>query len=384
VDEMEKTLKQRILNVVATHPKGYLTELAEIAGYTGKNKGSNFNKVLTDEKKEFENFVGLLNLVNHLWGFDSVKIIVNYSKEVDPKKKTARNLLEYFISNAQYDAFNNLLDRMDECTNKESLEYAKIYRMQYRYRFAMTPESLIKLIEEISDIHVTYPELKIYKKMLINYCCFLLQDYDKLKFLLSVIEEEIDLIDNDYIKEMYLIRINEVKCYTYLKGFNDPKTSRECADWIINSNAAVGFKAYAYYLKGYSYMFSSYDKAMEYYGKAMELYDGRQRDIEELKEEIEFVKVYWGKEVNHNYIKNKLFFEVKKGQVVSLNDYNLNPEFKLYLEGYSTKNINKMVLSLLEYIKIKDLFLANLAKIELIKNGYDEQIISAMVSVNVA
>jgi tetratricopeptide (TPR) repeat protein len=376
-----KTVKEMILNVIESNPRGYSNELAEIIGYS---TGSNLKKVLLNKEKEFDKFESLIKLVNHIWGKDAVKIMVQYSNEIDLNKKTARNLLEYFISNAQYDAFNNLVDRMEDCTNKESKEYAKIYRMQYKYRYAMTHDELIKLIEEIVEIHVTFPELKVYKKMLVNYCCFLLQDYDKCKFLLSEFEEEIELIDNDYIKEMYLIRINEVKCYTYLKAFNDPETSRQCADWIINSNAADGFKAYAYYLKGHSYMFTSYEKAMEYYDKAMELYEGRQRDIDELNEEIEFVKVYWDKETNYNYAKNELFSEVKKGNVVSLNDYNLEPEFKFFLEGFSTKNVKKLILSLLGYIKIKDLFLANLAKIELIKQGYDDQIISAMVSMNVA
>jgi tetratricopeptide (TPR) repeat protein len=376
-----KTVKEAILNVIESNPRGYSNELAEIAGYSN---GSNLKKVLTDEKKEFENFIGLIELIKYIWNEDAVKMMVQYSNEIDPNKKTARNLLEYFISNAQYEAFNNLLDRMEDCTNKESKEYAKIYRMQYKYRFAMTHDELIKLIGEISEIHVTFAELKVYKKILINYTCFLLQDYDKCKFILSEIEDELELIDNDYIKEMYLIRVNEVKCYTYLKAFNDPETSRNCADWIINSNAADGFKAYAYYLKGHSYMFTSYEKAMECYEKALELYEGRQRDIDELNEEIEFVKVYWDKEVSRNYVKNDLFYKIKKGQVVSLNDCKLSTEFKLFLEGFSTKNIKKLLLSLIEYIKIKDLFLANLAKIELKNNGYDEQIISAMVSMNVA
>lgn len=375
------TFKQWILNEVEKQPRGYSEILAKVADYSS---GSALMKVVRDEKKEFKKFEGLIKLVDHLAGKDSIEMMIQYSTEVNPNWETARNLLEYFISNAQYDAFNNLLDKMDECKNKESLEYAKIYRMQYKYRFAMTSDELNKLIGEIADIHITFPELKVYKKMLINYCYFLLQDYSRLKFLLSEIDEELEFVDNEYIKEMYLIRINEVKCYTYLKAFNEPEKSRECADWIINSNAADGFKAYAYYLKGHSYMFTSYEKTMEYYEKALELYEGRQRDIDELKEEIEFVKVYWDKEVNRNYVKNDLFYKIKQGQVVSLNDYKLKPEFKLYLEGFSTKNVKKLLLSLIEYIKIKDLFLANLAKIELKNNGYDEQIISAMVSMNVA
>jgi tetratricopeptide (TPR) repeat protein len=313
-------------------------------------------------------------------------MMVQYSTEIDPNKKTARNLLEYFVSNAQYNAFNSLLDRMDESTNKESKEWAKIYRMQYKYQplLSSNHDEFIKLIEEISEVHVTFPELKVYKKILINYCCFLSQDYSNLKFLLSEIEEEMELIENDFIKEMYLIRVNEVKCYTYLKAFDDPETSRKCADWIINSNAADGFKAYAYYLKGHSYMFSSYEDAMKYYEKAINLYESRHQDIEEIKEEIEFVKVFWDKQVKQNYIKNELFYKIKTGENVSLDGYQLQPEFKLYLEGFSTKNIKKLLLSMIEYIKIKDLFLANLAKIELIKNGYDCDIITAMISMNVA
>jgi tetratricopeptide (TPR) repeat protein len=312
--------------------------------------------------------------------------MVHYSNEVDVNKKTARNLLEYFVSNAEYDAFNNLLNRMDEASNKESKEYAKIYRMQYKYQPLAhnNYDEFSRLIQEISEIHVTFPELKVYKKILINYCCYLNQDYNNLKVLLSQIEEEMESIENEFIKEMYLIRVNEVKCYTYLKAFDDPETSRECADWIINSNAAEGFKAYAYYLKAHSYMFTSYEEAMDCYEKAIELYENRHQDIEEIKEEIEFVKVYWDKEVNNDYIKNKLFSEVKKGNNVSLDEYNLTLGFKLFLEGCITKNIKKLILSMIEYIKNKDLFLANLAKIELIKNGYDQDIISAMVSMNVA
>jgi tetratricopeptide (TPR) repeat protein len=381
VDDKLKTLKQMILNVIESNPRGYSNELAEIAGYSN---GSNLKKVLVDEKKEFDNFTDLLELVKYIWKDDSVKMMSQYSNEVDVNKKTARNLLEYFVSNAQYEAFNNLLDRMDESTNKESKEYAKIYRMQYKYQPLLSSDSneFNKLIEEIIEIHVTFPELKVYKKMLINYCCFLLQDYNMLKPLLSEIEEEMKLIDNEFIKEMYSIRVNEVKCYTYLKAFDDPETARDCADWIINSNAANGFKAYAYYLKAHSYMFSSYEDAMNCYEKAMELYEGRHQDITEIKEEVEFVKVYWDKEFNHNYVKNELFYQVKKGQTVSLNDCNLEPEFKLFLEGISTKNIKKLLLSMIGYIKIKDLFLANLAKIELIKSGYDTDIITAMVSIN--
>jgi hypothetical protein len=248
----------------------------------------------------------------------------------------------------------------------------------------MTSDEFNELIQEINEIHVTLNELQVYKKMLISYCYFLKQDYSNLQFLLKQIDKDMGLVENEYLKEMYLVRVNEVKCYTHLKALNDPETAREYADWIINSNAAKGFKAYAYFLKAHSYMFTSYDEAMKYYEMSLKLYEGRQRDIDEIKEEIEFVKIYWDKEMTKNYVKNELFSEIKKGNKVSLNEFNLKPEFKLYLEGFSTKNNNKLIMSMIKYIKNKDLFLANLAKIELMKNGYDNEIIAEIVSINVA
>jgi hypothetical protein len=368
------------MNEVAKQPRGYSEILAKVTGYSS---GSALMKVVRTEKKEFEKFESVIKLVNHLAGKDSIEMMIHYSKEINPNWETARNLLEYFISNAQYEAFNNLLDRMEECTNKESKEYAKIYRMQYKYKFATSYEEYNKLIREISEIHVTFPELKVYKSILINYCYFEIRDYDRLKYMLKELEEDIKLIENEFIKEMFLIRVNEVKAYTYLKAYNKPEIARECCDWIINSNAANGFKAYAYYLKGHSYMFSSFENAMDCYEKSIELYNDREHDVKWIREEIEFVKVYWDKEIKHKYVSSEALYQVKKGNI-SLDDFDLTPEFRLYLEGYSAKNDNKLLLSMIGYIKIKDLFLANLAKIELIKNGYNQEVISAMISMNVA
>jgi hypothetical protein len=383
------TLKQRILNKIDDSPRGFADELASISGTY--SSGSNLKKVLRDPKKEFEKFNGLINIVRHIWGNESSKMMAKYSEEIHPNKNTARNLLECLSTSREFEAFNNLLDRMDNCTNVESKEWAKIYRLQYKYELAKSCTEFNEVLKEIREIKVNSFELKIYKNLLLNYCFNLLKNYDSTKFLTKEIEQDIELIENGYIKDMYLIRLNEVKSYTNLKVYNNPVAARECADKIISSNARTAFKAYAYFIKGLSYLFTSYDNTVNYLNESIKLYESinRQHDIKEIKEEVEFAKVYWDKFENEKclYIKSYLLYNVKKGKDISneLTKANIEPEFKLYLEGLSAKSNKKLMLSLIKFIKKNDMFLANLAKIELFNNGIDEddkEIIEELTNTN--
>lgn len=383
------TVKQMISNEAATHPKGYLTELADVAGYTGQNKGSNFNKVLTDEKKEFDSFQGIMNVLDSIWKENSLEKMVQYSTEVDPKKKTARNFLEYLATARQFEAFNNLLDKMDSCTNKEANEWAKIYRLQYKYEVARTFDDYNELLKLINQLNVTITELKVYKKMLLCYCFDQMSDYTMTRVLSKEISHEIQLIENDYIKEMYTIRFNEVMSYIHLRVYNNPEAARECADKIISSNAKLSFKGFAYYIKGFSYLFTSFENTVLYLNKSIEIYEklNRNHDVEKVKEELEMALILWNKIEDSKCIsvKNQLLFEIKAGKIVNLDQLNevTEPEFKLYFEGCITNNINKLFQSLIKFIKKNDMFLANLSKIELLKNGYDEETIEDMMTINV-
>lgn len=284
------SLKQMILNVIDNNPRGYAEELAEEINYSS---GSALKKVLKDENKEFDKFKGLVNLVEFIWKNDSVEMMVQYSSTVDPNKKTARIFLEYLANNRQFEALNNLIDKMDACSNKESIEWARIYRMQYKYEQAHTTEEFETLLKQINHIHVTIAELKVYKKMLMNYCFDQLKDYNMVKMLSKDLKSEIEVIENEYLKEMYTLRSNEIMSYNYLRVLNNPEAARNCTDIIINSNVKTSYKAYANYIKGLSYLFTSHDKAITYLTESKSLYQSvnREHDVNELNEEIEFVKV---------------------------------------------------------------------------------------------
>ena len=385
MDEMEaKTLKQLIMNEIDNRPRGFAEILAKIAG--SYSNGGNLKRVLSDPKKEFDNFNGLLRIIEHIWKNDSVKMMVKYSNEVDPNKKTARNLLEYLATNREFEAFNNLINRMDSCKNNESLEWAKVYKMQYKYEVASSPDDYHEILKEISDIHVTIEELKVYKKLILSYCFNQLDNFVMFKLISEEIKREIDSIENEYIKESYTIRTCEVLAYYYLRICNDVEAARECADRLISSNARDAFKAYAYYIKGYSYLFTSYDKAIEYLNKSKEIYItlNREHDIKTLTDKIEFVKVYWNKLKDNKcfHLNNKILNDIKNGSNMtnSLNESIgvIDVEFHLYLDGLNSNDNKKLMLSLIKYTKKNDLFSANLPKLELLKNGYDEDILNEL------
>jgi hypothetical protein len=360
---MKHSLKQMILNEIDNHPRGYVEELALVS--STYSNGGNLKKVLNDPKKEFDKFQGLINIVEFIWNNNSVEIMVEYSKEVDSNKKTARNFLEYLATNRQFEAFNSLVERMINCTNKESQEWAKIYKFQYQYEISKTQEDYQMLVKEINQTHINTYELNVYKKMLMNYCFNQLSDYNMLKMLSVEIEQEVELIENEYIKERYMIRSSEIMAYYHLKVGNNPEVARECADKIISSNARPAFKAYAYFIKGYSYLFTSYDKAVYYLRKSMEIYSSlnRQFEVDDLTRKLIFVNAFWGK--------------VKWEEYTSTTK--LNAEYQLYFDGCNTKDNKKLMLSLIKFVKNNDIFLANLPKIELLRNGYDEEILEELI-----
>jgi hypothetical protein len=385
------TFKAMILNELDNGTKGLTAdELAQTSGTY--SSGSNLRKVLRDEKKEFDKFQGLVRIINQIWENESEQMMVKFSEEIDPNKKTARNLLEYLAMSREFEAFNNLIDKMVNCTNKESIEWSKVYKMQYKYEIANTQGDYELLIKELSEIKTNFIEMKVYKNILLNHCLNQLSDFGAVNIVSKEIDYDINLIDNEYIKMSYSIRSNQIKSFNSLIIYNNPEEARKSSDDIIASEAKPSFKAYAYFLKGYSYLFTSYENTVKYLNKGIEIYNSinRKNDAKDLEEKIEFAGVFWEKIKGNEIkvIKNKLVYDIKQGVDItnSLEQYkdDIDQEFFLYLQGCNMKNEKKLILSLIKYIKKNDLFLANLPKLELFKNGYDEEILEELTGIKMA
>lgn len=385
--EQRLSLKQKILNEIEKNPRGFAKTLSNIAGY-GDNSG-NLTRILKDPKREFDKFEGLLDLVSYLFNEDELTVMIQFSKEINPNKKTARQMLEYLAINRKFNDFNELVDLMENCSNKESREWAKLYKLQYEYQLCSTNEDYNNLIKKISELNISVNELKVYKNLLLNYCYNQKHEYGMTLSLEKEIKELLCDMEEDYISKMYQLRLDEIMSYNYLRVFNDPESARRYADSVLEKEPPMAFAAYAYFIKGYSYKFTSVDKSLEYLQLSKNLYQqlGRHRDVVDLEKKIEFISVYWEK-YNDNickYLVNDLLRMIKKGVDVSnilVNLDEIEPEMKLFLEGLNSNNSKKLLLSLIKYTKKNDYFLANLSKIELLKNGEDQDILEELSTFN--
>jgi hypothetical protein len=374
--------KQMILNIIDQHPRGFSNTLAEIAGYFS---GSNLKKVLTNETKEFDNFNGFVTLIKFLWKDNYVDVMIKYSNEINPNKKTARNLLEFLMSNRRFESFLDLLEKMEECSNAESKEFAKMYRLFYKYDHTLTND-IDSVLKEISEANVNTNEMIIFKKLLLNYCFMRKNDFVMTKCLMEETERIIDSIENEYLYKVYKVRLHEIISFNQLNVYNDPATARKYADEIIATDADEHYIAFANYIKGYSYFFTSYDNAVLYLNRSLEMYYymDRKDDAEDIKETLEFLSIFWNKNENSVvYPKNQLLVNAKNGIDYQINITNLNvlPEFILYVEGIKENNNTKLMLSLIKHVKKNNIYMANLAKIELLKNGENSLVIDEMMSV---
>lgn len=379
------TVKKMILNKIDNEAKGYVNILADIAGFTGQNKNTNFRRVLNNEDKEFDNFDAFVSMIKYIWKDEYINIMIKYSTEVHPNKSTAQNLLELLMSNRQFEAFLNLLERMEQCSNAKSKEFAKLYRLFYKYDNTLTKD-LDPLLKEISETTVNAIEMQIFKKLLLNWCFMRKNDFVMTKCFMEEIESIIDTIENKYLHKMYKVRLHEIMSYNYLNVYNNPKVARMYTDQIIEAEVDDHFVAFAHYIKGYSFFFTSYDNAVLYLNRSMELYSHMKRgdDIEDIKQAIEFLNIYWDKnETTVIYPKNKLLEYAKKGIEfdIDISKLNIEPEFLLYVEGIKENNNTKLMLSLIKHVKKNNIFMANLSKIELLKLGENQLVIEEMMSV---
>jgi hypothetical protein len=69
---------------------------------------------------------------------------------------------------------------------------------------------------------------------------------------------------------------------------------------------------------------------------------------------------------------------VKKDNQVIINE-EIETEYKFFIKGLKENSEKILMLSLIKYMKNNDKFLANLPKLELLKQGYDEDILFELI-----
>lgn len=386
--EKKLTLKQMFLNKIDDSPRGYAEELAKISG--SYSSGSNLKKVLKSEDKEFDSFNGLVKMVQYVFGEDEQKLMEQYSKEIDVNNKNARYMLEYLSSHRILDSLKQLIDKMLECKNKESKEWARVYSIQHEWSLNYHNLDIISILKTLNEFKTNIPELNTLISIMKCNSCYKQKMY-KISFEISRdIKFQIENLKDDFVKCSYTVKLNEIMSYLSLRVRNEPETARKYAEDVLELNIGETFNGYAKYIIGYSYFFTSYEKAKENLCESVKIYTSidRLQAAEDVKEEIELLDVLWDKDIFTVYYseKYKYYWLARKNKSFDIESTKLDSDDPFYflIKGMKENNTNILQQSLIRFIKRGDMFLANLPKVELLKRGFNEDVLNDLLSIYVS
>jgi hypothetical protein len=388
VKGMGKTLKQMILDSIDQSQRGCAEELAKISG--SYSSGSNLKKVLLSPSKEFDSLIGLIKIVRHLFGEDEKKLMEKYSTEIDPNNKTARYMLEYLSVNRLLDPMKQLIEKMLDCKNKDSREWAKVYSLQHEWQTDFYGIDFNIIIFRLNEFKTSIHELNTLISIMRCNSYYSIRMY-RMSFELSRhIQYSIENIKDEFIKASFSVKYNEIMSYLSLKVYNEPERTRKHAQIVINHDIGQTFNAFAHYAIGCSYLFTDYEKAKGHLYQSYKIYiDINRKDAaDNVNEERELLEIVWDKDIfsvhtNKAYRyywmarNNRLELEVLEG-------ININEPFYFLIKGMKGNNTEMLLHSLILFVKEGDLFLANLSKFELLNRGYSENIVNELLNIYIS
>lgn len=385
-------VKEKLLNKISLEKKGYASKLAEIAGYSS---GSNFNKMLKKETGEFPNVPSALKTFEFAFPHeDIVDLMSQYALEINPNWQLARQFLEYVRINKLDELTDKLIDKLINCSNNESKEWATIYKIDREVsKGSITPHEAIK---EIDKTKVETIEMEVFSQIVQFYNYFDVGLINHAEEFYQVVINKIEMIDNEYIKNSYLNRLELMRCEVALHK-DDQKLARKHA-LVAAESAPNTLKCFLYLRLGNSYIFESFDKSLEYLKKAKEYAEeikAKSYGIQ-VKRSLNFLHNYWEKIPKHLILDSNeisdlhevAFYYIRQGNITmglkvldgiefeNLN--NLQKGFHCFYRGLATGN-DDFYYNSIEYFKLAgEKFYRKAPLIELQKLGVKPAIISAL------
>lgn len=379
------SLRKRLINNFESN-HGMATKMAKLGGYASAAK---LKERIEKPEGEFQYFDGFINVVKEMFPNDYLEYLSEFTNEINPRKATARNLLEFLSLNRQFDGVENLITRM-KSNYSVNTEWAIAYELLVNHLKNCSKIDYNEMLMQIRSMKTNNSELNLFLNILRTYCYYQLGRYNMVTTLADEIEYDLNHLKTNYLLQMYRVRHAETMSYLTLRLQNDQELARFYADRVIYSETFIGasFSAYAHFIKGYSYMFTSYDFAVKHLRISRNFYHEMNRGnvVEDLEEKIELVNVLWNKKVKCQYIKNQLLQEIDSDidYLIDDNHEAIDEPFRLFLEGKSKKDNNILLDALISFLRNGDFFLANLPKIELLQNGFNEKVLNNLLKLRVA
>jgi hypothetical protein len=391
---MVKDLKSLLKNKF-DQERGLAIKVAEKVGY--KNPTPLY-KFVDCTEREIKDFRILLDIVQMVFPKEYKKVMKNYIMSVHPNSIIARCSLEYSLVIRDYELFDYMIEKLECTDNKESQEWAKIYKIDRLIKLKMIdPMTAINNLQSESD-KLKSNEMKFFCRMLQFYYYYQLRMINVLSQLMSLTEGILENIKDEYMFNSYFSRLNLIKVDVAIHS-GQTEEAMKYGEIVINSTKQELIKCLVHLQLGNANIIHSYERAMEHYNNSMEY--AKQINLSDynsvlVHRGINFVSSYWGKhteyldtnsndpsdvhEVAFHYIKNN---QIEKGLELldSLDFENLNSyqrAFNCFYRGLAHNSLNFFYESIKYFNKIEEKYYKKLPIIELRKLGEKEYVLEAL------
>jgi hypothetical protein len=379
-------LKKYITNEKAKD-KTLLTRLAKAAGHSGT---STISKWLSKPEKELDSMAAFLSIIREIAPEKEQEIIEKHAMKLDPKKKAARQMLEYLSNNRLFEAMRLLLDRMEYCSNDESRDWAKVYELQYEWQVNYFTLDIDEHLKKIRKLKLDDPSLNIFIQLMKCYAYYKKENDTMSSEIAEEILPELEALEDGFIKTAYTAKVNEVLSYINLWVKSDTVAARRNAKFVIESNIGKTYTAFAYHVIGYSYYYEEFEKAEKYLLISREIYRelGREDAVIDADDTIERIKLFWDlKDESEGFtsIQNELLYRSLKGENVTdlletSKDELHDDAISCLIKGYSEDSNEILSQSVLKFLKKGNTFCAKVPMMALKQRGYSEIILNEMIS----
>lgn len=285
--------------------------------------------------------------------------------------KNIRYALEYLAVNRQTEELRSLIEKIYTLyPTRDLIDWADGYSILLDYH------SGVDVSEVLNKLRLYSPkstETRILSTIIEVYCKNKCREYASMQSLMLGLEDSIAEIKEEYVRDSYRLRLNEILAYINLYRLNKPELARMHAEKVISSEICATLSASAYYIVGMSYLFSDYDECLgnilRYRDLLVEL--GREAGLSEvINNDLPFINNVWNMHTERpktNDISEIAHYEAVKGngaEAVSLVEKAISEDgesgFKLYYKALATNDKAMHMQSLIYFSKKGDMLYANL------------------------
>lgn len=259
-------LRKRLLKILDKKDGLNQIRLAKIAGVTEPTISRYLNGV---EQLGFE---PIRKIIKYLFSDSEKEYMAEfaYTQEL----QNARCCLEYSSINSMHDVTTHLIEKLSESNNRTDREWAKTY--QYVHNITVLNHAPRDFIFELEQFLPKKEEMKILKTIAKCHALFHLDKHIDIFDLLQSISPDVEKLQNEFLKQSYMTRINVIMTYIYLYR-NNISDARKASEFVINQDITENIKAGSYLNLGHSYFFEDYHTAKSYYDLALNAFLQRNR-----------------------------------------------------------------------------------------------------------